>query len=353
MQGGGTTQATQVQKADPWAPAQPYLTDIMSQAQGLQQQQSGTPYYQGQTVATPSAATQQGLDLTAQRAQNGSPVMGAADNSITNILNDGTPQPGNSTLNTFANPNNINPYLTAQYDAASKPVIDSINSQFSSAGRTGSTANQNALTSQLGNLSANIFSQGYDNAANRSITSANDLNANAATRTGQQLQAGQLAPGLANNDYTDLQNLLSVGGAQDQQSQAQLNDLLQRWQYTQQQPWSILNQYGGAVSGLGGLMPASSSGSSTQTQPGQSMIPSLLGAGLTAATMFSDRRLKTDIKRIGTADNGLPLYTFRYKGGDQLQVGLMADDVEKTKPDAVVHDPSGFMKVDYQRALAA
>lgn len=66
----------------------------------------------------------------------------------------------------------------------------------------------------------------------------------------------------------------------------------------------------------------------------------------------SDARLKTDIKEVGTAHNGMPLYSYRYKGSNIPQVGVMAQDVAKVKPDAVVKTPSGFLAVDYGRALS-
>lgn len=55
-------------------------------------------------------------------------------------------------------------------------------------------------------------------------------------------------------------------------------------------------------------------------------------AGAAAA---SDRRVKEDIKQVGTLDNGLPVYTFRYKGGSVTHMGVMAQDVEQVNPDAV------------------
>jgi hypothetical protein len=68
---------------------------------------------------------------------------------------------------------------------------------------------------------------------------------------------------------------------------------------------------------------------------------------------FSDRRLKDDIKRVGTLDNGLPVYVFRYKGDDGPTLGLMADEVEAVNPEAVVTHRSGFKMVHYGRAVRA
>jgi hypothetical protein len=66
--------------------------------------------------------------------------------------------------------------------------------------------------------------------------------------------------------------------------------------------------------------------------------------------MFSDRRLKTDIERLGELDGGPGIYKFRYIGLPGTRVGLMADDVERFDPGAVVVGPGGFKMVDYKRA---
>ncbi len=64
----------------------------------------------------------------------------------------------------------------------------------------------------------------------------------------------------------------------------------------------------------------------------------------------SDRRLKTDIRRVGKLDNGLPVYAYRYKNGVTPQIGLMAQDVEKMHPGAVVM-VGDYKHVDYAQAV--
>ena len=72
-----------------------------------------------------------------------------------------------------------------------------------------------------------------------------------------------------------------------------------------------------------------------------------LGQGVTAgALLMSDRRVKEDIKRIGKTDDGLPIYTFRYKGDSTVHMGVMAQDVEKKNPDAV-KEIDGVKAVNY------
>lgn len=66
----------------------------------------------------------------------------------------------------------------------------------------------------------------------------------------------------------------------------------------------------------------------------------------------SDARVKEDIVRVGTLDNGLPVYVYRYKRGDtRPQIGLMAQDVIKTKPWAVSTMSDGYLGVDYVEAV--
>lgn len=64
--------------------------------------------------------------------------------------------------------------------------------------------------------------------------------------------------------------------------------------------------------------------------------------------MFSDRRLKTDIRRVGETNDGVPIYTFRFKGSPVTQMGVMAQDVEKRQPRAVV-DRGPYKGVRYDR----
>jgi hypothetical protein len=72
-----------------------------------------------------------------------------------------------------------------------------------------------------------------------------------------------------------------------------------------------------------------------------------IGAAGGAAAFFSDKRLKTDIKKVGKTEGGLPIYTYKYKGDNRTQMGVMAQDVEKKTPKAV-SEVGGFKAVDYK-----
>ncbi len=67
---------------------------------------------------------------------------------------------------------------------------------------------------------------------------------------------------------------------------------------------------------------------------------------------LSDRREKTDIDRIGQTEDGQNVYEYAYKRDPSRtrQIGLMAQEVEKRNPDAVIN-AGGRKFVDYGKAL--
>lgn len=334
--GGGTTTTTQ--NSSPWIGAQPYLEDLMGKAQqtydAAQGQNQLPPTYAG-----PSDTTKNALQGIVQRAQNGSPLINTADQSLSNILQPKT-SPGTDALQSLISGNNPgaaytqagagsngalnaatnvlsantgpNPYLDQMFNAESQPVIDAVNAQAGSAGRTGSGADQQLLTRNLGQLAGQVYGSNYlgeqqlgqnaasilsgigENQAQRQLAAGGQLSSNILNAAGglnnqfntqnqQALTAAGFAPSLAGQDYTDLQNMLTAGGAYDTQSQNRLNSILQQFQYSQQQPWNILSGYAGSISGLGGL---GGSSSGTSTQPSQSGIPGLIGTGISMLPFF-------------------------------------------------------------------
>lgn len=82
------------------------------------------------------------------------------------------------------------------------------------------------------------------------------------------------------------------------------------------------------------------------------MWGAVLGAGArlgAAAIPLSDRRVKKNIVQVGINNQtGLPVYEFEYTflPGRRFK-GVMADDVERRYPDAVVDTPSGIKAVNY------
>lgn len=78
-------------------------------------------------------------------------------------------------------------------------------------------------------------------------------------------------------------------------------------------------------------------------QRGQTM--NTLGNIATAAFMFSDRRLKSNIRRVGTHAIGVGIYDYTMMGVEQR--GVIAQEVQKVRPDLVKRHASGFLTVNY------
>lgn len=99
----------------------------------------------------------------------------------------------------------------------------------------------------------------------------------------------------------------------------------------QQNYQNRMNSSGGLMGGLFGL------------------AGSLGGAAIKTGA-FSDARVKENIERVGTLDNGLPVYAYNYVWGGPRHIGVMAQDVEGLHPEAVF-EVGGIKAVDYGRAV--
>lgn len=71
-------------------------------------------------------------------------------------------------------------------------------------------------------------------------------------------------------------------------------------------------------------------------------------ANMYSAGVFSDRRLKENIREVGVDQRtALTLYEFNYINDPRKFVGVMADEVELVYPEAVTMTDIGFKAVDY------
>lgn len=79
----------------------------------------------------------------------------------------------------------------------------------------------------------------------------------------------------------------------------------------------------------------------------QAQFGQLLNAGtqLGSAFMFSDRRLKRDLKRVGTHAIGVGIYDYTMLGFPQR--GVIAQEVQKVRPDLVARHANGYLTVNY------
>jgi len=76
----------------------------------------------------------------------------------------------------------------------------------------------------------------------------------------------------------------------------------------------------------------------------------MMNAAGPAAFALSDRRLKSNIKRIGTHKLGIGIYKYDIMG--RHEIGVMAQEVEKVMPEAIGRHQTGYMMVDYGRINA-
>lgn len=310
--GGGGGESTTTQKADPWSGVQPYIKDYLQ----LGKQVTSNPYnfYNGDTVAGFSPEQEAGFNLSTQRALAGSPTLNAANQNITSTLN-----------GDYLNPSS-NPYLQANVNQALGDVQTRVNSQFNNP-NFGGSAHQELLTRNLGDTASQMYGQNY------SQERQNQLNA-----------AGQ-ATNLASADYLDSQALQGVGAQRQGLSQQYLTNAANQFNGAAQFPYDQLSRYGDVIKAGQGVGGGTSTSTTSGGDSGSSDLANIAGLALTAASFFSDARLKTDIKKVGELPSGLGVYDYKKFGKPER--GVLAQEVEKIIPDAVSTHPSGYKMVNY------
>jgi hypothetical protein len=110
---------------------------------------------------------------------------------------------------------------------------------------------------------------------------------------------------------------------------------------------AIANRFGFSTFGSPGYTPINF-GNRKRTADRTSLPPGTSTGG-TAAGTTSDRRMKKDIIYVGLTHSGIKLYRFRYLWSEVEYVGVMAQDVIHTHPEAVVTDKWGYYRVDYTK----
>lgn len=156
--------------------------------------------------------------------------------------------------------------------------------------------------------------------------------------------------GFINNQFNRLNSMVNMG---QNSAAGQANNSLQ-----------VANQVAGVMGNQGdirsaGIM-AGSNANQQALQGGMNMLGGgLLGSGLIGgaglagggaggaalgALMFSDERLKENIKLVYRDDLG-GVYEFNYIGDEVKYVGRLAQELQLTRPDAVVVGDDGYLRV--------
>ena len=218
--GGGQQNSTTTTSIDP--AIKPYVTYGLEEAKRLYE--TGSPqFFPGQTYVSPSEQTQQALQMAQERAMAGSPLTGAAQaETLATIQGRG-----------------VNPFLAGALEQTNRLAgeqynrnIQNLQSSAASAGRYGSGAmGQQAGTAQ------DIFARALAEQGGQLAYNS------AEAERARQMAAVGAAPQMAQADYADIQRLLSVGGAREAQSAAQLQDEMNRFNFAQNLPQAKLSQY--------------------------------------------------------------------------------------------------------------
>lgn len=179
--------------------------------------------YTGQRYADLNPVQQTSLNMTADRALNGSATLDNAETNLNQMMTGG-----------------LNPYLDQMVGRAQDSVVKGYNQATVGSGSFGNSGVQEALTKGLGDVSTQMYGQAYD------------------ADQGRRLSAINAAPTFANQAYTDSDQLMKAG--QTLQDQDQQNKDFNYEQFMEQQnlPYKQL----AAMSGVFG---SSLGGSSTTT----------------------------------------------------------------------------------------
>lgn len=199
-----------------------------------------------------------------------------------------------------------------------------------------------ALEAQLANQGITLGSEAYNNAMRTQSQAENDL------RT-QAVLKGIDVGNTEQNQQMALQNQqLSLKTALQNQPINILNAVRSGSQVTnptftsvpQQAQTSGPNMLGAATAQNGYNMGLYNS-QVGQNNATTGAIGSLAGAGI---GLFSDIRLKTNIKRIGTHHTGIGIYSYIKFG--KPEIGVLAQELETVMPHAVATHSSGFKMID-------
>ena len=322
--GGGTKVMTS--ETGPWAEQKPYLLAAFDKAKDLYNK--GSPaYYPAETLAgfDPAQMAAQQATLGYAMGPRAAAQQGAAEQSLIQGLSG------------QVDPNAYNPLANALQQQVmgnlKGNILPGLRDQLMTSGQQGGSSRNdliqnkaiaNAVQSGMTKPLADMYTNAYNQAQQRAV------------------QSGQLYPGMMNAPMSMYDSIAGVGKDRRAMSQAAMDKAMQKYQYESTAPMQSLANYMNMIQGNYG-------GQTTQTTPGPSglqnmssivgMIGSLAG--------LSDRRVKENVKRVGT-HKGMGVYDFNYLWSPKKHRGMMAQEVEKKKPEAVF-EISGLKGINYDK----
>ena len=182
---------------------------------------------------------------------------------------------------------------------------------------------------------------------------------------GLQNSALTMLPGLQSMAYQNIDALGKAGAGIDQYDQSKINEAVLRDTYNKTGLLDWLTKLGQTAQGLypGGTTTGSGTSTGTSTiMPPSNPTASGIGAGLAGAGTiaqflpffgFSDAQLKKNVRGpIGKTNSGHNLYAYEFLGSSKPEIGVLAQEVERKDPEAIVRHPSGYKMVNYGRVAA-
>lgn len=239
----------------------------------------------------------------------------------------------------------------AMYDARREAAESTLPSLYRSTSASGSLNSDRAALADgvvrrgLGETAANLSATTRSNLLNSGLTMAQADQNRALQALGAAGSLGSTMTGQGSvltqagfdNTGKALAGQQAAATGLNALDQSVLDNDLKKWYAQYQQPWTNLQQYYGVVGDLkGGTTRTVGTGTSETTQ-----TPSLLstiGQGIGVfGSLFCDMRVKTKLSGVIGTFRGHNLYAFRYTFDDsnQTHIGVMAQEIEQTRPDAV------------------
>ena len=200
------------------------------------------------------------------------------------------------------------------------------------------------LNSDNFNNAANLFNQDAARQLQADQTNvANSLQGQSLNLQGAGL-LGQLGQQQNDNNRADAALLNQFGQQEQQTNQAALDAQYQEFLRAQEDPFRRAQIEQGLLSAT----PIITNSSGTQTNTQSPSTLGLIGTGLQTASLFSDRRTKTDIEFLENRGE-YKWYSYRYltDAPHVRRTGVMADEVKAINPDAVSTHWTGLKQVNY------
>ncbi len=240
-----------------------------------------------------------------------------------------------------------NPQMQAMLQQVGDDINNRTNAQFAAAGRDMSGMNSLASARGVSQGTLGLLLDQYNTNRTNQMNAANSLfsagNQTASTNSG--LDAQRMANYSAANTLAGQANDLT-NQWQDARNQ-RANNILNIQQQRRDLPYQNMGTYASLLfptAGLGGTQDVQSSG---KTKSSPSIMSSI-------TSLFSDARLKDDIKEVGALADGQRVYAYHYKDDPNhvTHIGLMAQEAETKAPSGSVgvDIATGFRTVDYDAA---